>query len=96
MNIAHATTLARWVGDPAAFAAGHWRRRPGIFTPDGPLASPFTLTDVDDALATGFLHEPYLEMTGPEGPFPPTPTSRRAPSTTPRTRGSRTRGRYGR
>lgn len=70
MNIAHATTLAPWVGDPAAFAADHWRRRPGIFTPDGPLVSPFTLTDVDDALATGFLHEPYMEMTGPEGPLP--------------------------
>ncbi|MEU6480997.1 cupin domain-containing protein [Streptomyces sp. NPDC047017] len=71
MNIAHATTLSRWVGDPAAFATGHWRRRPGVFTPDGPLASPFTLADVDEALATGFLHEPYVEMTGPEGPLPP-------------------------
>ncbi|MGY4923062.1 JmjC domain-containing protein [Streptomyces sp. 900105755] len=70
MNVAHATTLSRWVGDPAAFAADHWRRRPGVFTPDGPLASPFTLTDVDAALATGFLHEPYMEMTGADGPLP--------------------------
>lgn len=70
MNIAHSTTLSQWVGDPAAFAADHWRRRPGVFTPDGPLVSPFTLADVDDALATGFLHEPYMEMTGAEGPLP--------------------------
>ncbi|MFJ9895737.1 JmjC domain-containing protein [Streptomyces sp. NPDC091280] len=70
MNIAHATTLSRWVGDPAAFAADHWRRRPGVFTPGGGAASPFTLADVDEALATGFLHEPYVEMTGPEGPLP--------------------------
>ncbi|WP_089106915.1 JmjC domain-containing protein [Streptomyces hyaluromycini] len=70
MTIAHSTTLSRWVGDPAAFAADHWRRRPGVFTPDGSLVSPFTPADVDDALASGFLHEPYLEMTGAEGPLP--------------------------
>ncbi|MFJ9350531.1 JmjC domain-containing protein [Streptomyces sp. NPDC101237] len=70
MTLAHATTLSRWVGDPAAFAADHWRRRPGVFTPAGPLVSPFTPADVDDALASGFLHEPYVEMTGEDGPLP--------------------------
>ncbi|MFF7636795.1 JmjC domain-containing protein [Kitasatospora sp. NPDC008050] len=70
MDIAQAPTLSQWVGDPAAFAAAHWRRRPGVFTPDGPLGSPFTLKDVDNALATGFLHEPYVEMTRADGPLP--------------------------
>ncbi len=70
MDIAHAPTLSQWVGDPTAFGAAYWRRRPGVFTPDAPLATPFTLKDVDDALATGFLHEPYVEMTRAEGSLP--------------------------
>ncbi|MBO1413568.1 JmjC domain-containing protein [Streptomyces sp. FH025] len=62
----HAPTLAQWVGDPAAFTTEYWRRRPGVFRPDGGARSPFTLADADAALATGFLHEPYVEMTRAE------------------------------
>ncbi|MEV4614258.1 cupin domain-containing protein [Kitasatospora sp. NPDC049258] len=67
----HAPTLAPWVGDPAAFSTAYWRRRPGVFRPDGGLRSPFTLADVDTALATGFLPDPYVEMTRAEDPLGP-------------------------
>ncbi|MFJ9710144.1 JmjC domain-containing protein [Streptomyces sp. NPDC101234] len=59
----HAPTLARWVGDTSAFMTTYWRRRPGVFRPDGGAPSPFTLADVDAAFATGLLREPYIEMT---------------------------------
>ncbi|MDH6708427.1 ribosomal protein L16 Arg81 hydroxylase [Kitasatospora sp. MAA19] len=65
----HAPTLAQWVGDPAAFTTAYWRRRPGVFRPDGGVRSPFALADVDAALATGFLPEPYVEMTRAEDPL---------------------------
>ncbi|MEU3314342.1 cupin domain-containing protein [Streptomyces sp. NPDC006656] len=65
----HSPTLAAWVGDPADFAAAYWRRRPGVFRPEGGARSPFTLADVDAALATGFLSEPYLEMARAEEPL---------------------------
>ncbi|MEU8462299.1 cupin domain-containing protein [Streptomyces sp. NPDC029003] len=65
----HAPTLVQWVGDPAAFSAEYWRRKPGVFRPEGGVRSPFTLADVDAALATGFLHEPYVEMTRAEDPL---------------------------
>lgn len=59
----HAPTLARWVGDTSAFMTTYWRRRPGVFRPDGGAFSPFTLADVDAAFATGLLRDPYVEMT---------------------------------
>ncbi|MEV7542237.1 cupin domain-containing protein [Streptomyces sp. NPDC089915] len=65
----HSPTLAAWVGDPDDFAAAYWRRRPGVFRPEGGAHSPFTLADVDAALATGFLSEPYLEMARAEEPL---------------------------
>ncbi|MGW2250678.1 JmjC domain-containing protein [Kitasatospora sp. NPDC001660] len=65
----HAPTLAQWVGDPVGFTTAYWRRRPGVFRPEGGVRSPFTLADVDAALATGFLHEPYVEMTRAEDPL---------------------------
>ncbi|MFJ1707059.1 JmjC domain-containing protein [Kitasatospora sp. NPDC088346] len=67
----HAPTLAQWVGDPTDFTAAYWRRRPGVFRPEGGARSPFTLADVDAALATGFLHEPYVEMTRAQDPLGP-------------------------
>ncbi|WP_051812506.1 cupin domain-containing protein [Kitasatospora sp. MBT63] len=67
----HAPTLAQWVGDPTGFGTAYWRRRPGVFRPDGGVRSPFTLADVDAALATGYLHEPYVEMTRAEDPLGP-------------------------
>ncbi|KUJ69272.1 hypothetical protein ACZ90_13090 [Streptomyces albus subsp. albus] len=39
----------------------YWRTRPGVF-PNSGIRSPFTLTDLDAALASGFFREPYLEM----------------------------------
>ncbi|MEU8438280.1 cupin domain-containing protein [Streptomyces sp. NPDC029216] len=65
----HSPTLAAWVGDPADFTAAYWRRRPGVFRPEGGVRSPFTLADVDAALATGFLPEPYVEMARAEDPL---------------------------
>lgn len=61
----HAPTLAQWVGDVDGFAADHWQKRPGVFRPDSPRVprSPFTLEDVDAALAGGLLRAPYFEMT---------------------------------
>jgi ribosomal protein L16 Arg81 hydroxylase len=55
-------TLAQWVGDPGVFMASYWRRKPAVFQPEGGAFSPLTLTDVDAALASGFLRAPYVEM----------------------------------
>lgn len=65
----HAPTLARWIGDPDTFFTSYWRRRPAIFRPAGGGRSPFGLEDVDAALASGFLREPYIEMANAEQPL---------------------------
>lgn len=53
-------TLSRWVGDVDEFMSENWRRKPAIFDTDPP--APMSLDDVDAALATGLLREPYLNM----------------------------------
>ncbi|QUQ68828.1 JmjC domain-containing protein [Kutzneria sp. CA-103260] len=58
-----APTLARWVGDPDEFMATCWRAKPAVFRPGGGAYSPFTLADLDEALATGLLRSPYVELT---------------------------------
>jgi ribosomal protein L16 Arg81 hydroxylase len=62
-------TLSRWVGDVDAFMSGHWRRRPAIFDTDPP--APMDLGDVDTALATGLLREPYLNVIRAGDDIPP-------------------------
>ncbi|WP_405587728.1 JmjC domain-containing protein [Streptomyces sp. NBC_01190] len=64
-----APTLAQWVGEPETFLSEYWRRRPGVFRPEGGAYSSFSLADADAALASGFLREPYLEMTRAEQPL---------------------------
>ncbi|WP_255945421.1 cupin domain-containing protein [Streptomyces odontomachi] len=57
-----AQTLDALVGDPNSSFRSHWRSRPGVFTVEGGMPSPFTLADLDAALAGGLLREPYVEM----------------------------------
>ncbi|MFI8460833.1 JmjC domain-containing protein [Kitasatospora sp. NPDC085464] len=54
--------LRSLVGDPAAFLETVWRRRARLLHPPAPLATPVTLADVDDVLASGMLRVPYLEL----------------------------------
>ncbi|MFJ4851603.1 MULTISPECIES: JmjC domain-containing protein [unclassified Streptomyces] len=66
----HAPTLSRWVGDVDEFMTSYWSRRPGVFHPGDVELSPFTLADVDHALAGGLLREPYVEMANAQNPLP--------------------------
>lgn len=63
-----APTLGRWVGDTPTFFEKYWRARPHVFTSSG--HSPFTLADLDAALATGFFRQPYLEMVADNNAVP--------------------------
>lgn len=65
----HAPTLARWVGDTEDFMASFWRRRPGVFRPNGGPLSPITPADVDRVLSSGLLREPYIEMANAQTPL---------------------------
>ncbi|MFJ6749160.1 JmjC domain-containing protein [Streptomyces sp. NPDC091266] len=56
-----ARILEQLVGDTHSFWP-YWRHRPGVFTPGGAAPSPFTLADIDAALASGYFREPYIEM----------------------------------
>ncbi|MGW3957420.1 JmjC domain-containing protein [Streptomyces sp. NPDC004752] len=56
-----AQILDRLVGDADSFWS-HWRTSPGVFVSGGESLSPFTLADIDAALASGFFREPYVEM----------------------------------
>ncbi|WP_428933938.1 JmjC domain-containing protein [Streptomyces sp. ACT015] len=56
-----AQILDRLVGDTVSFWS-HWRASPGVFVAGGEAVSPFTLADIDAALASGFFREPYVEM----------------------------------
>ncbi|MFJ3234644.1 JmjC domain-containing protein [Streptomyces sp. NPDC086787] len=56
-----ARILDQLVGDADSFWS-YWRNRPACFTPGDGLSSPFTLTDLDAALASGLFREPYIEM----------------------------------
>lgn len=62
-------TLSHWVGDVEKFMAEHWRRKPAIFDTDPPV--PMDLDDIDAALATGLLREPYLNMIRAGDDIPP-------------------------
>ncbi|MFJ5840479.1 JmjC domain-containing protein [Streptomyces shenzhenensis] len=56
-----ARILDRLVGNTDSFWS-HWRKSPGVFVSGGAALSPFTLADIDAALASGFFREPYVEM----------------------------------
>ncbi|WP_406841526.1 JmjC domain-containing protein (plasmid) [Streptomyces sp. AHU1] len=56
-----ARILDQLVGDADSFWS-YWRNRPGSFTPGAGLRSPFTLADLDAALAGGLFREPYIEL----------------------------------
>ncbi|MEV5148898.1 cupin domain-containing protein [Streptomyces sp. NPDC052727] len=68
--MSEAPVLGQWVGDTDVFFEKYWRRLPQRFTPEGGASSPFALTDVDQALATGFFREPYIEMWADDNRLP--------------------------
>ncbi|MGW1892200.1 JmjC domain-containing protein [Streptomyces sp. NPDC002004] len=57
-----ARILDQLVGDTDSSFWSYWRNRPGVFTPGDGMRSPFTLADLDAALASGLFREPYIEM----------------------------------
>lgn len=65
-----ALTLSQWVGDTDAFFVSHWRRAPFVFAPAEDIFSPFTLADVDAALASGHFRTPFLDMWSDGNPLP--------------------------